>query len=212
MSNGKEIIIFAFGLVAGGVTGYFLGKQHESEKADEQIRNAQEHYKKRYEARLNDDLKDKLWSPAENATEKEEKEPKKVERTAKIPNVEPKYDEILQKTNYNAFSKSNVEEENGDVVPTDSPYEVQPGYYDDFIGIDRHDLTYFAEDGVVMDSKETVWNDAIDRIGAEHLDPEKFGRYEPDIIYVINEDFGEGYKITLDEGSYDDYMAGVEGL
>lgn len=204
----NRIIIFLFGTAIGGAGGYFVGKYLEQKKSDEQVRRAEEHYRKRYEARLNEDLKDKieLNPKAEEATDKEVK---KAERTAKIPNVEPQYNEIIQKTDYSKYSQVDEEEE---IVLKEGPYEVQPGIFDDFLGIDRHELTYFAEDEVVMDSKETVWNDAAEKIGLENLDIDKFGKFEPDIMYIINEDFGEGYKITLDMGSYDEYMSGIEGM
>lgn len=198
-------IIFGLGAAIGGFTGYKIAQNKLEKDFAEQLNTARNHYKSKYEAKLNEGLKAAGIDILEKGEEKTVEEPKEEFRTAKIPNVEDDYTRIVQKEDYSRYSK---EEKVDDKIITNGPKQVSENEYDDALGIERYELTYFKEDEVVMDSKENVWNDGRERIGYSNIDD--VIRNEEDEIFVINEDYGEGYHVTVEEGSYNGYMAGFE--
>lgn len=201
----KALIAFITGSAAGITCGYFFGKRLTEEKmsteCENKVASAREHFKSMYLAKLNSDLKDKIvYKDRENVDEEEEKKP---ERTVNVSSpVNSDYSEIVQANDYTKYSKE---------IPMDAnikegPYITNEDEYDDFLNIERFDLTYFKEDDVFMDSKELQWPDGLEKVGEDNL-TEILNNNE-ETAYVINEDYGEGYCITIEEGSFSDYMNG----
>lgn len=211
--NKAAILTFIFGCGAGFAAGYYTCKAKLEKGYSEQVNSAREHYKAKYEADLNTGLKDLMSK--NNAVEENDnkKDDENVIRTnafervasSSIPNVQPAYSEIVQKTNYSKYSEEVKEGQN--VVESSGPSLVSELDYDDYVNYDKLEVTYFKEDDVFMDSKENVWNDGLSRIGDDNL--MKLLNDGVDEAFIINDDFGEGYHLTLDEGSFEEYMMGV---
>lgn len=200
MNKAVGFALFIAGTVVGAAGGYAYTKKKLDETYTVQLNAAREHYKNKYEAKLNEDLKDKISKM--DKEERVDEGVKKVERVNKAAVVETEYENVIKGTDYGKYSK---EPKEMDIQVKDGPYQVSEIDYDDFLGIERFDITYFKEDDVFMDSREVVWNDGLEKVGADNL-------FEilntEDEAFVINEDYGEGYHITIEEGSYTDYMRG----
>lgn len=203
--NIKILISFTLGCAAGAGVTYILTKKKLNDDYVKRINEAQDHFKSKYEAKLNVDLKEKLAEKDKEKIEKTKKERKMPERTVNVPaeNVSD-YENIIQDTDYSKFSK----EKNMDNFKIkEGPYFISEEEYDDFLNIERFDLTYFKEDEVFMDSKELTWSDGLEKIGEDNL--LKMLDEEIDSAFIINEDYSEGYNLIIDEGSYSDYMGGI---
>lgn len=64
---------------------------------------------------------------------------------------------------------------------------------------DTESLTYFA-DGVLTDIYDNRISDVEDMVGTECLT--KFGEYEEDTVYVINDKLKMAYEILKDDDKY----------
>lgn len=203
--NKTAILSFILGVGAGSAAGYYICKTKLEKAHIEQINSAREHYKAKYEAKLNEGLK-AVGIDILERNESTGKEPEVKEKMDRIANVgaavKEENETVLQKTDYSKYSKEPV----GDVVVTDGPYIADEEEYEDVLGVDRYEITYFEDDDVFMDSKETVWPDGLSKIGDENL--LKILNDGEDEAFIINNDFGEAYHLTIDDGSYEEYMMG----
>ena len=76
-------------------------------------------------------------------------------------------------------------------------------YEDEEEDYTKRTLSYFSGDGVIMDSDtEEVIDNGIDLVGEENL--EKFGEYEPEVVYVRNESNKTDYEVILEDRTYKD--------
>lgn len=197
-----NFIIFSVGVAAGYGLGCVMTKNKLGNEYSKQLNEAREHYKSKYESEFQAKLNEN-WKEMANLAEKEEKkEAKTPERTAKIPNVEVNYDEIVKKTDYSKYSDDNKVE---NPVVKDGPRIIDEITYEDLSGYDRYELSYFVNDEVFMDTREVVWNNGFDKIGRENI--ETLVENEEDLAYIVNDDYGELYQVTIEYMAYSDFMA-----
>lgn len=192
----NRLIIFASGLAAGAVGGYLVTKE---------LLNAQ--FEKEYES-LQEYYNHKLYNMKEATQEDEEpkgkeKETKPIARISRVAKpdaeVEPDYDEIIEKLNYNQYS-TKVEK-----TLNKKPYIISVDEFMDNANHDKKIYSYFPDDDVVMDSETDEVVDNVEMVlGTENL--EVITMDDNNEVYIRNETYGCDYQIILESGSYEDYM------
>lgn len=177
----SNIAIFAAGAAIGSaVTWIFVKKKYER-IADEEIESVKREFCNREE---------KPEEPC--AVEEEpEQEPELDEKTVARNN----YHNIVKNANYNTVNKN--EEEDDDVKISVEPYRISPDEFGELAedGYDTVSL-YLYEDGIIENAitKDLIDDEDIDMlIGRDSLN--HFGEYEPDSVYVRNENEEIDYEI-----------------
>ena len=126
--------------------------------------------------------------------------------------VEPDYEKIVEKLNYNQFSTKpkadNVVESNSENEPT-GPYPIDYELYSETAA--RYTtvlVSYFIEDDIVMycDSDEMM-DDPGKLIGNDNLADLRNNNNDLDELYVRNEMMGIDYHIIKEMSSYEEYLA-----
>lgn len=100
---------------------------------------------------------------------------------------------------YKNYSKKREKEEKKAPMSIENDiHVVSPEDFSD-TDYDTESLTYFA-DGVLTDIYDNRISDAEDMVGTECLT--KFGEYEEDTVYVINDKLKMAYEILKDDDKY----------
>lgn len=100
---------------------------------------------------------------------------------------------------YKNYSKKEEKEEGKEPMSIESDiHVVSPEEFSD-TDYDTESLTYFA-DGVLTDIYDNRISDAEDIVGTECLT--KFGEYEEDTVYVVNDKLKMAYEILKDDDKY----------
>lgn len=195
----KNAIIFTtIGCCFGALGTYFFMKDKFEAKLDVEIEDLRNYYRERCD----------LCKKEEPTTSEEKEEtdiPKKekpVKRKKPEVEVEPDYDEIIEKLNYNQYSTV--------VGKAKKPYIISLSEYNEDRSYDKKIMSYFTEDDVLMDSEtEEVISDINKVIGYENI--EEFGINTDDCeIYIRNEELGIDYQIIAEHGSYEDFLDDLE--
>lgn len=108
--------------------------------------------------------------------------------------IEPPKKENRQMTEYDKISRSKSK----------YPFPITS---EEFLDGDYEKVTYvyFREEDTFIDILNEICPDAIDNIGKDNLD--KFGIYEPDVLYVRNNATSTDYEVLLKEDiSYKEYV------
>lgn len=185
-------IIFAGGLVVGGVSTYF-GMKDKFEKA---IHEETEELRAYYEQK-NHTCKCKKTE----ATEDTEKKASEMKSSIDKNSLE-KYTKLLNKTKYDQNRKGSVETESPAEEDTmEEIYTISPDDFIEMNGYDKVTLTYYSGDSTLTDEfEETV--EIEDTIGMDNLD--YFGKYEDGTLYVRNEKVSTDYEVIMDGRSFGD--------
>lgn len=194
--NKRELLYLVSGM-AIGAAGAIIGlKEYFAIKMNDEISSLADYYDQKI-----DDIKAglKFHDPEIDADfDEQEKKEKKVEskRSAKPDaEVEPDYDEIIEKLNYNQYSTKSSKET--------GPYIISFDEYNDDTNYIKKIISYFSEDEVAMDSEtEEVIDDVNKILGFENL--EDFG--DNNEIYIRNEELGTDYQVVLETSSYQDFL------
>lgn len=203
----KNSLILTTGIAIGGAAGYFVTKKALQAKyeleVDEQIRDVKEYYRL-----LRKDL------PIEELEVRDEKETVN-EKLVQALKTEPTYSEMI--VEYAGDDEPEESEEPMIEEPEDEerdpskPYIISiEEYMQDRPNYDKNTLTYFEEDDVTCDERESVIPDAENVIGTEALT--RFGdkSKNENAVYVRNEELEADFEILLDKRSYSEVVLGFK--
>lgn len=205
----KNLICFGGGLAIGIGATYLYLRDYYNKLLDSETENIKKYYDDREnclkEASLDSDVEE---------PEKAFETPKLGENGHKkdiVEPIEPDYEKIVEKLNYNQFSTKpkadNVVESNSENEPT-GPYPIDYELYSETTA--RYTtvlVSYFIEDDIVMycDSDEMM-DDPGKLIGNDNL-ADLRNNNDLDELYVRNEIMGIDYHIIKEMSSYEEYLA-----
>lgn len=205
----KNLICFGGGLAIGIGATYLYLHDYYNKLLDSETENLKKYYDDREnclkEASLDSDVEEpeeafETPKSGENRHKKDIVEP-----------IEPDYEKIVEKLNYNQFSTKpkadNVVESNSENEPT-GPYPIDYELYSETTA--RYTtvlVSYFIEDDIVMycDSDEMM-DDPGKLIGNDNL-ADLRNNNDLDELYVRNEMMGIDYHIIKEMSSYEEYLA-----
>lgn len=205
----KNLICFGGGLAIGISATYLYLRDYYNKLLDSETENLKKYYDDRENCLKEASLDSNVEEP-EEAFET----PKSGENRHKKDNVapiEPDYEKIVEKLNYNQFSTKpkadNVVESNSENEPT-GPYPIDYELYSETTA--RYTtvlVSYFIEDDIVMycDSDEMM-DDPGKLIGNDNL-ADLRNNNDLDELYVRNEMMGIDYHIIKEMSSYEEYLA-----
>ena len=205
----KNLICFGGGLAIGIGATYLYLRDYYNKLLDSETENL----KKYYDDRENCLKEASLVSDVEEPEEAFET-PKSDENGHKkdiVASIEPDYEKIVEKLNYNQFSTKpkadNVVESNSENEPT-GPYPIDYELYSETTA--RYTtvlVSYFIEDDIVIycDSDEMM-DDPGKLIGNDNL-ADLRNNNDLDELYVRNEMMGIDYHIIKEMSSYEEYLA-----
>lgn len=205
----KNLICFGGGLAIGIGATYLYLRDYYNKLLDSETENIKKYYDDREnclkEASLNSDVEE-----PEEALETP-KSGKNGHKKDIVAPIEPDYEKIVEKLNYNQFSTKpkadNVVESNSENEPT-GPYPIDYELYSETTA--RYTtvlVSYFIEDDIVMycDSDEMM-DDPGKLIGNDNL-ADLRNNNDLDELYVRNEMMGIDYHIIKEMSSYEEYLA-----
>lgn len=205
----KNLICFGGGLAIGIGATYLYLRDYYNKLLDSETENLKKYYDDREnclkEASLDSDVEE-----PEEAFETP-KSGKNGHKKDIVESIEPDYEKIVEKLNYNQFSTKpkadNVVESNSENEPT-GPYPIDYELYSETTA--RYTtvlVSYFIEDDIVMycDSDEMM-DDPGKLIGNDNL-ADLRNNNDLDELYVRNEMMGIDYHIIKEMSSYEEYLA-----
>ena len=205
----KNLICFGGGLAIGIGATYLYLRDYYNKLLDSETENLKKYYDDREnclkEASLDSDV-----GESEEAFETPKSDENRHKKDIVAP-IEPDYEKIVEKLNYNQFSTKpkadNVVESNSENEPT-GPYPIDYELYSETTA--RYTtvlVSYFIEDDIVMycDSDEMM-DDPGKLIGNDNL-ADLRNNNDLDELYVRNEMMGIDYHIIKEMSSYEEYLA-----
>ena len=205
----KNLICFGGGLAIGIGATYLYLRDYYNKLLDSETENIKKYYDDRENCLKEASLDSDVEEPEEALeTPKSGKNEHKKDIVAPI---EPDYEKIVEKLNYNQFSTKpkadNVVESNSENEPT-GPYPIDYELYSETTA--RYTtvlVSYFIEDDIVMycDSDEMM-DDPGKLIGNDNL-ADLRNNNDLDELYVRNEMMGIDYHIIKEMSSYEEYLA-----
>ena len=205
----KNLICFGGGLAIGISATYLYLRDYYNKLLDSETENLKKYYDDRENCLKEASLDSDVEEPEEALeTPKSGKNGHKKDIVAPI---EPDYEKIVEKLNYNQFSTKpkadNVVESNSENEPT-GPYPIDYELYSETTA--RYTtvlVSYFIEDDIVMycDSDEMM-DDPGKLIGNDNL-ADLRNNNDLDELYVRNEMMGIDYHIIKEMSSYEEYLA-----
>ena len=205
----KNLICFGGGLAIGIGATYLYLRDYYNKLLDSETENLKKYYDDRENC-----LKEASSEPDVEESEEAFETPKSDENGHKkdiVAPIEPDYEKIVEKLNYNQFSTKpkadNVVESNSENEPT-GPYPIDYELYSETTA--RYTtvlVSYFIEDDIVMycDSDEMM-DDPGKLIGNDNL-ADLRNNNDLDELYVRNEMMGIDYHIIKEMSSYEEYLA-----
>ena len=205
----KNLICFGGGLAIGIGATYLYLRDYYNKLLDSETENLKKYYDDREnclkEASLDSDV-----GESEEALETPKSDENRHKKDIVEP-IEPDYEKIVEKLNYNQFSTKpkadNVVESNSENEPT-GPYPIDYELYSETAAHYTTVLvSYFIEDDIVMycDSDEMM-DDPGKLIGNDNL-ADLRNNNDLDELYVRNEMMGIDYHIIKEMSSYEEYLA-----
>lgn len=205
----KNLICFGGGLAIGIGATYLYLRDYYNKLLDSETENLKKYYDDREICLKEASLDSNVEEPEETF-----ETPKSGENRHKkdiVEPIEPDYEKIVEKLNYNQFSTKpkvdNVVESNSENEPT-GPYPIDYELYSETTA--RYTtvlVSYFIEDDIVMycDSDEMM-DDPGKLIGNDNL-ADLRNNNDLDELYVRNEMMGIDYHIIKEMSSYEEYLA-----
>ena len=205
----KNLICFGGGLAIGIGATYLYLRDYYNKLLDSETENLKKYYDDRENCLKEASLDSDVEEPEETfETPKSDENRHKKDIVAPI---EPDYEKIVEKLNYNQFSTKpkadNVVESNSENEPT-GPYPIDYELYSETTA--RYTtvlVSYFIEDDIVIycDSDEMM-DDPGKLIGNDNL-ADLRNNNDLDELYVRNEMMGIDYHIIKEMSSYEEYLA-----
>lgn len=212
----KNLISFGGGLAIGIGTTYLYLRNYYNKLIDSETEKVREYYNEVFNSlnKASNSPIEEVNEEVEQEFESEVKSPKSGENRAKngiVAPVEPDYEGIVEKLNYNQFSTKpkadNIVESNSENEP-DGPYPISYDLYAETAGkYDTQLISYFLDDDVVIyATTDEMMDDPGKLIGYDNL-ADLRNNDDLDEMYVRNEYMGIDYHIVKEDGSYEDYLA-----
>ena len=211
----KKVLVFAGGVAVGSIVTWFSCKKIMYEEIARQVKDVKMSYG--WTPPSEEDLEEQFEETVEETKPEilsldtaKERAKENERRKQEIMQLE----EIIEKENYNIFSNPmNLEalsdlgddddEDDDSIVKiadypreglADRPYVISQ--FDFINGHNRYDqitLNYY-DDGILEEAlSEEIIDDIDGVIGKDSLD--KFGEFEPDVVFVRNERLGADYEV-----------------
>lgn len=205
----KNLIYFGGGLAIGIGATYLYLRDYYNKLIDSETEKVRKYYENLDFKRIEEGCEE-----LEQEFDDEPESPKSGENEAKkgiVAPVEPDYEQIVEKLNYNQYSTKpkadNIVENNSENEPK-GPYPISVELYSETAGrYTTEQVRYFLEDDVVMYTySEEMMDDPGKLIGNDNL-ADLRNNDELEEMYVRNEYMGIDYYIFKDEGSYEEYLA-----
>ena len=205
----KNLICFGGGLAIGIGATYLYLRDYYNKLLDSETENLKKYYDDRENCLKEASLVSDVEEP-EEAFETPKSDENRHKKDIVAP-IEPDYEKIVEKLNYNQFSTKpkadNVVESNSENEPT-GPYPIDYELYSETAA--RYTtvlVSYFIEDDIVMycDSDEMM-DDPGKLIGNDNL-ADLRNNNDLDELYVRNEMMGIDYHIIKEMSSYEEYLA-----
>lgn len=205
----KNLICFGGGLAIGISATYLYLRDYYNKLLDSETENLKKYYDDRENCLKEASLDSNVEEPEE--TFETPKSGKNGHKKDIVASIEPDYEKIVEKLNYNQFSTKpkadNVVESNSENEPT-GPYPIDYELYSETTA--RYTtvlVSYFIEDDIVMycDSDEMM-DDPGKLIGNDNL-ADLRNNNDLDELYVRNEMMGIDYHIIKEMSSYEEYLA-----
>lgn len=205
----KNLICFGGGLAIGIGATYLYLRDYYNKLLDSETENLKKYYDDRENCLKEASLVSDVEEP-EEAFETPKSDENRHKKDIVAP-IEPDYEKIVEKLNYNQFSTKpkadNVVESNSENEPT-GPYPIDYELYSETTA--RYTtvlVSYFIEDDIVMycDSDEMM-DDPGKLIGNDNL-ADLRNNNDLDELYVRNEMMGIDYHIIKEMSSYEEYLA-----
>ena len=205
----KNLICFGGGLAIGIGATYLYLRDYYNKLLDSETENLKKYYDDRENCLKEASLDSDVGEP-EEALETPKSDENRHKQDIVAP-IEPDYEKIVEKLNYNQFSTKpkadNVVESNSENEPT-GPYPIDYELYSETTA--RYTtvlVSYFIEDDIVMycDSDEMM-DDPGKLIGNDNL-ADLRNNNDLDELYVRNEMMGIDYHIIKEMSSYEEYLA-----
>lgn len=175
----SNAIMFAAGAAVGSVVTWKLIKTKYEQLVQEEIESVREVYSR--------DKSDKDIEEDEEETDPDDESYDREE-----------YEELVRGTGYVQYSQNKLkkEEDEDDMI---EPYVIVPEEFDEN-GYETVTLFYFA-DGVLAygDTNEVVKN--VGELVCEDFE-DHFGEYEPDSVFVRNDNLKTDFEILRDQRNY----------
>lgn len=181
----KGFIAFA-AFSCGTIAGFFVGKkmleQHYNQVVQEEIESVKQAFRKYSRS-----------GPAKNETNSEKTDNASDSQNMRLIRNEKKDYRVYYDTG--ASQQKKTTKKDPSKIHVISPDEF------DTMGYETISLKYYANGVVTDDSGEPMTNDEIENsITRESLN--HFGEYEPDSVFVRNDDTRIDYEILMDEDEY----------
>lgn len=188
----KVVVSAAIGVAIGGIVGYFVGGM-----------TCAKHYKRTIEE-LQDE-NDELIDEMKKTREKAVSEPQKG-ITEAVSNVRSEKD---QKQYHNLASKYGNPEKDESRTEKDIRIISEQEFKENIEYMDNEQVTWYKEDGVLIDSADMPIHNEEETIGIEALD--KLENYPLDVLYVSNDIEDKLYEIIVENDmSYYRDLMGME--
>ena len=180
------VFIFAVGAAVGSVVTWKIVKTKYERIAQEEIDSVKEAFSKR--------------TNSDDTNAKDEKDHNDDDDDDDEYFVKVDDDNEYSKMVKNLGCSYNAEKKKGGGT-TNKPYVITPDEFGDIYEYDTITLHYFA-DKVLADEDDEIITNVDEIIGRDSLT--HFGEYEPDSVYVRNDEMKADYEILLDLRNYYD--------
>ena len=212
------VVSLAVGAVVGSAAAWYVTKCKYEAKIDDEIQSTKDSLERYYATKYSYDTdapeEEPEEEPIKNSKEYEMKHSKKMVN----------YDEMIGDLAYKkdvaseydlkkpvAASEYDVEEEDDDVTPINSPdvlnevpYSIPPEDFGDYVDYEPTTLYYYA-DGVLADEDDNEIEDPVAMVGDDFMD--HYGEYEEDCVYVRNDRYRRDYEILRSEKTFAEVQA-----
>lgn len=167
--------------------------------------------KTKYEQLDQEERENDPWDDSYTEDESDnESEDELVNDVAKLAELNDEAAKIVNKYNYaSVFDEKHDNVKNGEIEeePDDEddeevaarPYTISPEEFEQFSDYTSMTLEYYR-DKILADDTDEIITDVDEIVGWDNL--EKFGEYEPDIVYVRNEERKVDYEICRNLTTY----------
>ena len=190
----SNVFIFAAGASIGSAVTWKILKTKYEQLAKEEIESVKEVFSRRNEVdrdvEIDDDSEYIVYEESDAVSDE----------------LKKAVDEIAHSEGYTNYSDLIKNKKTSEVKPVSNkkkPYVISPDEFDELDGYEVISLTYFA-DGVLTDDHNEPVEDVEGTVGRDSLNT--FGDYEPDSVFVRNEELRVDYEILADVRKYSDVV------
>lgn len=192
---------FIFGALVGSAAGagamFVAMREYFRAKADSEITEAKEFYLEELKQMRKDN--DEIINNAAEAVKEEEAKKSSDEPKSGAQQANENYEKVLEKENYSRISEEKKPKK--EKKKTNKPYYITPEHFQDEPGFSKVTLDFWNGNGVFTNIEGGIEEEAGIWLDFEHNN--EFGVYEPDLMYVRNDQMNTDYEVMFHEESYE---------